>query len=313
MSDYNIQVASKLSGVGIHTLRAWEKRYQVVSPRRSDSGRRLYSQDDIVKLQLLAELCTLGSSIGSIANKSVEELKNLLKKLGRNDFKQNNEEVKLLGSHDNAKESLSNLLLGLQYFKLDVISHEITKLKLSTSLRNLVFQVLSPLLNEVGMRVFRKEFNLAQEMALSSILKFHIGQILYRAYETKSKKPFRVAIAAPESNFNEFGILLASMLCAHYGINFYYLGPNLPASALVDASKSIEANIVLVYMTEFSGKQRKGFLEDYVAQLDKKLPRESSIYLGGNLQLDLDQIKKAKRLKLFSSLKDLDLLLQELS
>ncbi len=54
MSDYNIQVASKLSGVGIHTLRAWEKRYQVVSPRRSDSGRRLYSQDDIVKLQLLA-------------------------------------------------------------------------------------------------------------------------------------------------------------------------------------------------------------------------------------------------------------------
>jgi MerR family transcriptional regulator, light-induced transcriptional regulator len=312
MSDYNIQVASKLSGVGIHTLRAWEKRYKVVTPKRNDSGRRLYSQEDITKLQLLSELCTLGSSIGTIANKTIEDLRAILKKLGRNEFKQNGEEIAVIDTQEKSKESLNNLLLGLEYFKLDVISHEITKLKLSSSLKNLVFQVLSPLLSEVGMRVYRKEFSIAQEMALSSILKFHIGQIIYRAYETKSKNPHRIAIAAPESNFNEFGILLSSILCAHYGVNFFYLGANLPASALVDAAKSIEADIVLVYVTEFSAKTRKGFLEEYIFQLDKKLSKDKTIYLGGNLNLDLEQLKKTKRLKLFSSLKDLDLLLQEL-
>lgn len=310
MSEYNIQLASKLSGVGVHTLRAWEKRYKVVVPKRSESGRRLYSQEDISKLQLLSELCTLGSAISSIANKSIAELQSMLKKLGRNEFSQRSNEILVLDSQDNAKESLNRLLLGLEYFKLDVISHEITKLKLSSSLKNLVFQILSPLLSEVGMRVYRKEFSVAQEISLASVLKFHIGQIIYRAYETKSKNPHRIAIAAPESSFNEFGILLSSILCAHYGINFFYLGANMPASALVDAAKSIEADIVLVYVTEFSSKVRKGFLEQYIEQLDKKLSRDKEIYIGGNLNLDFDQLRKIKRLKVFSSLKDLDQLLK---
>ena len=56
MGKYNIQIASKLSGVGTHTLRAWEKRYGAVIPMRNESGRRLYSDDDVEKLRLLSEL-----------------------------------------------------------------------------------------------------------------------------------------------------------------------------------------------------------------------------------------------------------------
>ena len=82
MGKYNIQIASKLSGVGTHTLRAWEKRYGAVVATRNDSGRRLYSDEDIEKLRLLSELCSLCSSIGTIAKNSVEDLKGFLKKMG---------------------------------------------------------------------------------------------------------------------------------------------------------------------------------------------------------------------------------------
>ena len=82
MSEYNIQLASNLTGLTAHTLRAWEKRYSAVCPERSSSGRRLYSEGDIRKLRALNDLCSLGHNIGSIAAKNIDELNSLLKKFG---------------------------------------------------------------------------------------------------------------------------------------------------------------------------------------------------------------------------------------
>ena len=81
---YSIQLASKISGVGVHTIRAWEKRYQAVVPQRNTSGRREYNDKDIERLSLLSELCTLGHSIGKIANLSTEDLKVQLQKFAAN-------------------------------------------------------------------------------------------------------------------------------------------------------------------------------------------------------------------------------------
>ena len=75
MSQYSIQVVSNITGIGVHTLRAWEKRYKAVVPERSENGRRMYKDSDVEKLKLLAELCSIGNQIGTIANLSIEELK----------------------------------------------------------------------------------------------------------------------------------------------------------------------------------------------------------------------------------------------
>ena len=86
MDNYGIQIASQLSGIGVHTIRKWEQRYGAVNPRRDDNGRRLYSEKDIEKLQLLSELCSIGHTIGKIADLEAVELKSLLKKIGRRKF-----------------------------------------------------------------------------------------------------------------------------------------------------------------------------------------------------------------------------------
>ena len=56
-------MASKISGVGVHTIRAWEKRYKALVPVRDAAGHRSYSKVDVEKLMLLSELCLLGYTI----------------------------------------------------------------------------------------------------------------------------------------------------------------------------------------------------------------------------------------------------------
>lgn len=74
-TGYSIGAVARLTGISTHTLRIWERRYSAIVAERTDSGRRIYSKDDIEKLSLLKSLSDNGSSIGQIANLSTEDLK----------------------------------------------------------------------------------------------------------------------------------------------------------------------------------------------------------------------------------------------
>jgi len=74
----SIGTVAKLTGISVHTLRAWEKRYQVVDIVRSQTGRRLYAQEDVQRLRLLRKLTNLGHSISNIANLDNPQLDQML-------------------------------------------------------------------------------------------------------------------------------------------------------------------------------------------------------------------------------------------
>lgn len=63
----SIGTVAKLTGISVHTLRAWEKRHRVVIADRSNTGRRLYHADDVYRLRLIKKLTESGHSIGNIA------------------------------------------------------------------------------------------------------------------------------------------------------------------------------------------------------------------------------------------------------
>jgi DNA-binding transcriptional MerR regulator len=76
---YPIRVVSKLTGVAIDTLRAWERRYGAVTPASDDRG-RLYSDADVARLRLLHDAVSQGHAIGRIASLSDAELRKVTKK-----------------------------------------------------------------------------------------------------------------------------------------------------------------------------------------------------------------------------------------
>jgi len=77
-AKYRIGAVCRLTGLSQHVLRVWEKRYQVVTPGRSESQRRLYRESDIHRLTLLKTLVDRGQAIGSIADLDTAELEHRL-------------------------------------------------------------------------------------------------------------------------------------------------------------------------------------------------------------------------------------------
>lgn len=306
--QYSIQLASKISGVGVHTIRAWEKRYQAVTPERNHSGRREYSDKDIERLSLLSELCTLGHSIGKIAGLPTPELKVLLEKLGKqaDNVETRQQELQMARTPVNAKESLRSLMLALENYKLDIISHEVNKLKLTLNPRQLALEIISPLLRNVGESVSKGDFSISQEHALSAILKFHMGHMLFRGNSHKTTKPHRILICTPEGDYHEFGILQAAMLCNHYNLPYFYLGPNLPVESLMDAYKSLEGNMVMVGSTVPPENKPSDFLNQYFDTIVKGLGPDGQLMVGGNSHIDRERLQKSKKATFLTSMHELD-------
>ena len=71
---FRIGQVSEITGLPSGTIRTWERRYQVVQPRRSQKGTRLYSRQQVHRLQLLKQLTDFGEAVGVLAEMSDEDL-----------------------------------------------------------------------------------------------------------------------------------------------------------------------------------------------------------------------------------------------
>ena len=312
-NKYNIQLASRISGVGVHTIRAWEKRYQAVVPARNPSGRREYSDKDVERLSLLSELCTLGHTIGKIANTPTEELKKLIKQLGghKNQGQGSNEQLPFGRGLVDIPSSLKSLIMALKMYKLDIISHELNKLKLLLDSRQLALEIVSPLLREVGFSVDRGELSISQEHALSAILKFHIGHILFRGNMNKSTKPYRFIISTIEGDYHEFGILQAALLCNHYQLDYVFLGPNLPIDSLVDSFHSLEGSHVLLGSTVVPDGKDEKFVSRYINSAVRRI-EHGKVLIGGGPHVEAEKYQNKQKTDFFSTMGEFDAYLKSL-
>lgn len=74
---YPIGVAARLTGIQVETLRVWERRYGVIGPQVSATGRRLYAAADLERLRLIKQLVDGGHPISSVASVPTEKLREL--------------------------------------------------------------------------------------------------------------------------------------------------------------------------------------------------------------------------------------------
>lgn len=310
MQYFNIQVASQLSGVASATIRAWEKRYNAVVPERAENKHRLYSETDIEKLALLYKLTEFGQSIGKIAHLGLEELKQVYSTLLHRPY---DEKHVVTPHHDKIDydKILGSFYLALAAYKLDIISHELDKAKNLLSPRELCLNILVPLFHEIGNKLERGELSIAQEHTLSAIVSFHMGQMIGQHYQKTSFNEKLILITTPEGELHEIGILAAALLCVHYGIRFIFLGSNLPAASLAEASNALDAHTVLLGVTRHEVSEQKS-LEDYLKELKEGMTNTAEIWIGGNLKPYIKSDLERMKIPFFPSLQALDEHLQKL-
>lgn len=267
-AKYPIRAVSKLTGIGIDTLRAWERRYSAVTPSRDDRG-RLYTESDIARLRLLHRAVAAGHSVGRIASLSDADLKGLAAPPAA--------AVTLappLASLPLNTEALRQALATLDTAALD---HELSRLAASLSPGELVQDVLLPAMREAGDQWHRAQCGIAHEHLLSATMRSLLGSFV--RIHARRDAHVRLVFTTPSGDRHEIGILGAALLAASRGLGVSYLGPDLPAADIVEAVRASHAQVLVLGLTlEQTGR---AFARELAAILDGLSP-SVEIWAGGS-------------------------------
>ncbi len=149
-SLYTIKYVSQRTGLTPHTMRAWEKRYAAVVPQRSSKNRRLYSEEDVLRLQLLKELTDSGHSISQVATLESSELSNLVQHESTENLQPLKEDDQQLLQPATANELYNGCLSAVLDLDSDRLEHYYDQAAVNLNRTALLKDLIVPLFQEIG-------------------------------------------------------------------------------------------------------------------------------------------------------------------
>jgi DNA-binding transcriptional MerR regulator/methylmalonyl-CoA mutase cobalamin-binding subunit len=262
---YSIKAVAQATGLTVETLRAWERRYAVVSPVRDASGRRVYRPEDVLRLRRLREATERGHPISRLAPLSDERLATLL------------DAPPDQRAQGTAHALVDRILGAAQDFRTADCEQAITLAVAMLPPPRLVSEVLQPLLREIGDRWHRGELSIAHERLISKIVARHVGLML-DAYDRAARREAIVFATLPGER-HELGLLMSAMICASRGFKVHYLGADLPPAEIALFTREVGAAVVAISVVLQEGLAD---IPPQLAQLAAELPPGTAIWIGGS-------------------------------
>jgi len=295
--NYPIRAVAKLTGLSIDTLRAWERRYEVVKPQRDDRG-RLYTQSDVQRLQLLRAAVEKGHAIGRLATLSDQQLRELL---SRSATAATVSESALAARALPKRTDLPSVLGAIGRFDYAGAEQELNRLALLRSPRELIHEVVTPLMQRIGEDWRQGRLSIAQEHMVSALLRNLLGALV-RLY-ARNDPAARLLFATPSGELHEFGVLSAAMLASGGGLGIVYLGPNLPADEIVEAAKRTSVQVVALGVAGTEGKKE---LLKSLRRVADELPPRTELWIGGPKAESLAREIKGSRIVFLADFNSLE-------
>jgi DNA-binding transcriptional MerR regulator/methylmalonyl-CoA mutase cobalamin-binding subunit len=264
---YPIRAVSKLTGITVDTLRAWERRYAVVEPERDERG-RLYTETDVDRLRLLRQLVEQGHAIGRVAVLTSDELRALLTR--------GPDPVPYDGPAPTTSVDLGPLLAAVEHFDAPSLRRELSRLAAILPARTLARQVAMPLMQQVGEGWHEGRYSVAQEHLVTAEVRSLIGA-LARLHAVPDNAP-RLMLATPSGEQHELGTLVAALVASGSGFGTFYLGPGLPAAEVVNAARRVVPRAVVLGFTGAEGAP-EGLAA--LTEVANALPASVECWVGG--------------------------------
>lgn len=262
---YSIKAVTALTGLNAETLRAWERRYRAVIPKRDLNERRIYSHEDIERLTLLNNARKEGHAISKLAVMTNNQLHALLKK--QNDSIATDIEVMFLQVVD-----------ALMHYRLDRCEDLLRRGILAMDMLSYAQDFLMPLLHKIGDLWHQGRLSIAQEHLFSNCVKRIVLSLVHNMQPFSGNKS-KILFATPVHEQHEFGILLSCLVAATQGNPCFYLGSNLPASELINVQKELEADLVVISVTNQPVNE---LTLNEIIFLSENLKEKTQIWIGGS-------------------------------
>jgi MerR family transcriptional regulator, light-induced transcriptional regulator len=231
---YNIKAATEATGLPATTLRAWERRYGALSPGRTSSGYRLYSEHDIAILRWLKARVDAGMSI----SRAIELL-------SRERERSRPQAIWWAEEHiDSLPASRQALLVSLLRFD-EARSDEILEQAFAAyGLEGASERIIAPAAVQIGEGWHKGQVSTAAEHFASSYLRRKLESVI-NAVPRREEGSLIVLGCAP-NDWHELGLLLIYLFLLRRGYRVLYLGQNVPLTQFIEEMKRLRPALVMI-------------------------------------------------------------------
>ncbi len=272
-----IRVVSARTGIPQDVIRVWERRYKCVCPPRGDSGRRLYTDEDVNRLRLLKQAVCGGRRISDVAGLDCGTLEQLISEDRR---QAPGDGTSLSGNtpfdeltHGDFLDAAVEALENLDRHRLHRILSDASVEMSGPEFRN---RLIIPLLATIGTRWQEGSLRIVHEHLASTIVRSFLGAP--RSHSDRARAP-RMIITTPAGQYHELGALMASAVAEEMGWDVFYLGTSLPAEEIAAAARQIGARAVALSLCY---RENDSHVLDELTRLRHLLDNDVPVFVGGN-------------------------------
>lgn len=285
-TQFGIKDLENLSNVKAHTIRIWEKRYNLLEPDRTDTNIRKYDLENLKKLLNIAYLYNAGHKISKLASLDSSQIQALIKKN--------------LNGVDS--EYLLNVFKSAMFeFDGELFDATVKKLLEKKSFREIFAEIFVPLLNEMGILWHSGTIDPSHEHFVSEKVKHAI--IRYsedQKIENSQEESQIFALYLPSQEIHEIGLLYANYELLFAGFSTIFLGPNIPLESLTHVLKT-KSNVIFV--TYFTVRPENDNLEKYLEDFQNEVVSNGDCQLWVLGRKAIGKVKNTKNVKFFKDIK----------
>lgn len=288
-TNFSIKDLEHLSGVKAHTIRIWEKRYNLLEPKRTDTNIRYYSLESLQKLLNVTFLYNNGFKISKIAKINDVDIANTVKDLSLKDQE---------GDH-----AINMFKLSMLNFDKVLFFKTYDGLASQKSFSEIFLEVFVPLMSEIGLLWQTNTITPAQEHFISELIKQKL-LINIEKYQVETPKvnDRTFVLYLPLNEIHDLGLQFINYHLVKAGYHTIYLGPSVPIISLKDVLKQY-SNIT--FLSYFTVKPEKDNILEYLNEFKKELLLDNNkLWIFGRLLDNLDTSKLDKAIKAYHSVEN---------
>lgn len=267
--NHSIRSVSRRTGLPAHVIRVWERRYAAVTPTRTPTNRRLYSEADIEHLALLSHATKSGYSIGQVAALPIDQLRELLSQ-------SQTPSTPAAAPESPADRWLQECLQAVGNLDAPALESTLSRATLALGTQGVLHLLLAPLTRSLGELWRSGEITAAQE---------HFASAVIRTFLATASRPFALAdhtpkliVTTPAGQLHELGAVMVGALAANLGWRVLYLGTSLPATEIAGTAIKNQVRAVALSIVYPDDDPHLG---PELELLRRLLPAEIKIVVGG--------------------------------
>jgi DNA-binding transcriptional MerR regulator/methylmalonyl-CoA mutase cobalamin-binding subunit len=270
---YPIRYVAQQTGLSTHVIRVWERRYQAVVPKRTESNQRMFCGKDIERLKMLKTAVRIGHSISQIASLPSEELMQLVKLDVADSSKVSpSREPGSLDANYFYDRSLSTVL----NFDAKGLESVLDRAAVHLSKMELVKAVIEPLCQKIGELWEQGELKVINEHMTTTVIQSFLWNLL-RSAQVSETSP-KIVIATPAGHQHELGALAIALIACESNWQSLYFGPSLPAEEIAAAVTYADSRAVALSITYLEDSHQ---LNLEAKKLRRYLDDDITIFMGG--------------------------------